>query len=273
MTIGVTGAKGFIGTYLVREMNRLGLDTKIFDGNLSDIGSVDSFLEGCDMIIHLAGNLSNNFGDLLEANVMGTHNLVESSKRHHLKKIIFTSSGAVYGEPINGNISYESDVPSPNTLYGLSKLYAEEYLNFSGISYTILRFPNVYGPGNKKGVIYNFIKSINESGRVNILGSGDQKRNFLYVEDAVDALIKSIDLIETKEIFNIADDSLYSILDVVSEMRKQGLNFEVEYHEADKTNQLKVLSEDIQKAYSILKWKPQVSLPQGLEMTIDSLIS
>lgn len=268
MLVGVTGADGFIGSYLVKQLKEKGHKTRSFQDDLSDRGALDKFTDGCDQVIHLAGVFSNDFDCLINVNVSGTRNVVDACKKNSVQRIIFSSTGAVYGEPLHNGISLEDDVLSPNTLYGLSKLYAEEYLRFSGVNFVVFRFPNVYGVGNEKGVIYHFLQSIDKSKKVTIFGSGEQKRNFLFVTDAVSAIIRALEYSGNAEVFNISDRLTYSLNDIVSILKEKNLSFEVEYQSADESNTLQNLSEDISKAKRMLAWEPMVGLKDGLELVM-----
>ncbi len=271
MLVGITGARGFIGENLIKRLDVESIQYKILTGDLLDSDAVDSFVDGCDTVVHLAGIFSDDFRKLLEANLFGTRNLVESCKKYRVGKIVFSSTGAVYGEPANDGISKEIDPLLPNTLYGLSKLYAEEYITFSGVPSVILRFPNVYGPGNEKGVVFNFLKSIREKKEVTIFGSGEQKRNFLFVDDAVQSIFSSIEYSGSETVFNISDKAIYSLNDVVEILRESGLSFDVKYQAADESNALQVLSEDISKAEKILGWTPKISLESGVRKIIKAM--
>lgn len=271
MKIGITGAAGFVGKHLVPRIRSLGHDVKSFKGDLSNISEIGSFVKDCDQIIHLASIFSNNFDDLMSVNVSGTRNIVEACKEESVKKIIFTSSGAVYGEPANGLLSCETDNPSPNTLYGISKLYAEEYIKYSGVRYIILRFSNIFGPGSNKGVVYNFIKSAKDKSQISIFGTGNQKRNFLFINDAIESIIQSVRYNGNSQIINVADSKLYSLIELAELLEEHGLKFKTFFTDSDETNQLRVLSEDINKAKRILNWRPKVGLEKGIANTIKSI--
>lgn len=270
MIVGITGSNGFIGKALVEKLQKQKdtCNVKIFNGDVLNFNQVDVFARDCNKIIHLAGILSNDFNNLIEVNVKGTRNIVDACRKNGIEKMIFASTGAVYGEPFKNGISFENDPLTPNTLYGLSKFYAEEYIRFSKIDCVILRFPNVYGPDNNKGVIYNFLESIQKEKKVNIFGTGKQKRNFLYVNDAAEAIVKTLGYRGSNKVFNIADNKLYSLNDVVEKLKNRGLKFDIEYRLADEINQLQILSENIELAKNELGWEPIVTLDLGIERII-----
>ncbi|MFA5009127.1 MAG: NAD(P)-dependent oxidoreductase [Candidatus Paceibacterota bacterium] len=266
MNIGITGSGGFIGSAVYnRLISDSDFNVKTFEGDILNIDKLNLFISGCDVVIHLAGVFSNDFEQLFNVNFKGTRNVVEVCKKYNIKKLVFSSTGAVYGEPLNGVSSFEFDLLSPNTLYGLSKFYAEEYIRFSGINCTILRFSNVYGPNNNKGVLYNFLDSIKNNGKAIIFGDGNQKRNFLYIDDAVDAIYKVLRYDGKFKIFNIADSELYTLNNVLRKIKNAGLIFEVEYRQFDENNKLDVLSENINLSMNELRWIPTVSLDIGIK--------
>lgn len=269
MLIGVTGADGFIGTHLIEQLKEGGYQHRSFQGDLLDMDALETFAEGCDQVVHLAGVFSNDFDQLMNVNVKGTRNVVEACKKQDVERIVFSSTGAVYGEPLKEGISHEEDPLLPNTLYGISKAYAEEYIRFSDLPFVILRFPNVYGPGNRKGVIYHFIDSIKKQRKVTVFGTGEQKRNFLFVEDAVDAILKTLESKRNNEVFNIADTAIYSLKDLISVLQEvRGLKFSVDFQPADESNRLQMLSESVEKARVSLGWYPTVSISDGISIVI-----
>lgn len=274
LKVGVTGASGFIGRHLVTALEKLkSVDFACFDGDLLNITDVEKYLENnpnISQIIHLAGSFAGDFNTLVASNVVTTNNLLEVATKNKVNKIIFASTGAVYGEPLN-NKSKEDDPLNPVTEYGLTKMFAEETIKYYArnreIKYIILRFPNVYGPRNNKGVIYSFTKAIRETGTIEVLGDGNQERNFLYVADAVDSLTKTLDYNSCNDIINIATPELYSLNDLISAIRMFVPVFTTTYKTKDQTNALKTLSLDISKVGRVLGWTPEVSLIEGLKKT------
>jgi len=270
LKVGITGASGFIGKHLTMELSKRGnINYVVFEGDLLKKSDLESFFKdnpNLNSIIHLAGIFSNSLEELLKINVQATSNLLEEMLKNKVNKIVFSSTGAVYGEPI-ANESIETDPRKPNTLYGVSKMYAEDiifyYTNNFGIKHIILRFPNVYGLGNTKGVIYNFIRGIKEDKKITIYGDGSQSRNFLHVSDAVGSIIKAANYRESG-IFNIADKSLYSLNDIVSILKTANIQFTVDYRDEDAANILKVLSENITRAGDRLDWHPKARVPDEL---------
>ncbi len=239
----IIGKNGFIGTYLTKHFK----------------------LEDTATLIHLAGTFSSDFDILLRDNLQTTIDAVNNAKKHNLK-LIFSSSGGIYGSALTKPWK-ESDTAKPDTLYGLSKLYAEQYINYSGITSTILRYPNVYGPHNAKGVIYSFLNEITQKGTVTILGNGEQRRDFLHVHDACTAIELASKSNEIG-IFNVSNESfsLNEVVELLKRLFKK--DFEVIHLPSDENNKLQNLNLDSTKIRSVLNWKPTISLEEGLSELI-----
>lgn len=259
----ITGHQGFIGKHLKEKLvknNKLSLI--FFNGDLLDRKKVGAFFEknkDIDQIIHLVGRFFGSFEELSQTNVIATYNLLESiSAGSNIKKIIYASSGAVYGEPI-GKDSIETDFLKPNTLYGLTKAYAEECIKYFsdnfGLHFVILRFPNVYGEGNTRGVVHNFLTDIKSKGEITVYGDGTQSRNFLHVSDACQAIEKSV-FYNKSNIFNISNPHKVTIKDIIKILGSR-YKFKVNYQKAN--NNLKDLLLNPEKAKKELKFVSRVT--------------
>ncbi|MEI7426057.1 MAG: NAD(P)-dependent oxidoreductase [Candidatus Moraniibacteriota bacterium] len=258
----ITGHDGFIGTNLLRLLKEND-DVQVvpFVGDLLKKEDVKAFFnknKNIKQIIHLVGAFFGGFDDLFRLNVLTMYNLLNVASQNSVEKIIFTSSGAVYGEPI-GTESFENDSSKPNTDYGLAKKITEDVVFYFydkyKLDYIILRFPNVYGNGNKSGVIFNFTKDIEEKGEITVCGDGNQSRNFLNVSDACGAIEKSI-FYKKSGIFNISNPIKTSIDDLVKIFQEK-YKFKIKRKEAD--NDLKDLLLSIDKAKKELGFSPQVT--------------
>jgi len=220
----VTGGAGFIGSHLVSRLISEGFEVHVLDnfftGSLENIrnylgcprlhvvkgdvrrrGDVRGALRDVDYVFHLAAvaniALSVRRPKLVnDVNVSGTLNLLIESLRFNVERFVFTSSCAVYGEPIYLPIN-EDHPTNPISPYGVSKLSAEYYCRVFhkvyGLETVILRLFNVYGPGQERspygGVIAKFIDALKSGKAPIIFGDGKQTRDFIYVDDVVDALI------------------------------------------------------------------------------------
>ena len=260
--ICITGSDGFVGKNLIDLLsNDKTIESIPFIGDLLDKDQVKSFFDRNGKfhhVVHLAGVFFGDSKKLIDINITALLHLLEEMQSRDISKIIFTSSGAVYGEPL-ANISKEDDQLNPNTFYGFTKKIAEELINYyhsnSGLEYVILRFPNVYGDGNDKGVIFNFLESIKKNKEIVVFGDGDQSRNFLHVTDACEAIYKSILFDHNSEIFNISTPEKISVNDLIKRLKAK-YDFKVTHQPAN--NNLKDLLLDSSKARNVLKFVPKV---------------
>ncbi len=264
--IGLTGASGFVGSRLRTFLELRGYQVVSFRGNLlkkSDIVSFLNDLTYLDTVVHLAGTFFGDSQKLIDVNTSATFNLTEELARRQFGKIIFASSGAVYGEPL-GERSLEGDHLRPNTVYGLAKKWAEDAIlhhhDQFDLRYVILRLPSLYGPGSEKGVIYNFLKSIKHEGAITLHGDGMQTRNFLHVDDLCVAIHKSI-LFTGSDIFNISNPSRVSLNQLI-EILKSKYDFKVKHEPAN--NNLKDLLLDVSKAQNKLDWSSAIELKESI---------
>lgn len=262
--VAITGSSGFIGSNLVRLLQEKNIPFIVFKGNLLDLDAVKEFFKAnaVKQVIHLVGSFTGSFERLIEKNVITTQHLLQAGVEAGLQKIIYTSTGAVYGEPVR-DVSLESDGRRPNTLYGLSKKMAEDvifhYHLVKGLRYNILRFPNVYGEGSKNGVLCNFLNDIHSKGSITIAGDGEQSRNFLHVSDACDAIVRSIHY-QANNIFNVSTSAKTSINDIVA-LLKRYYSFDIHHKAPD--NNLKSLLLDTSKAAAVLGFKALVEDPSS----------
>lgn len=195
MKILITGHLGFIGSYLTKKLEAIGLDKK--EGN--NILNCD--LPDADIVIHLAAepgvikSVEDPYTNA-ETNILGTIRLL---KRYPNAKFIFASSGGTIQETIE----------SP---YGLSKYTCEEYIKLLHDNYVILRFPNVYGKGSRS-VIDKFLND-----DIVIFGDGSADRTYGYIDDIVDGIIKSLDW--EKGTYKLGSDQDYTVLEIANAIGK-----------------------------------------------------
>ena len=298
MKILVTGGAGFIGSHVVDSYIFLGHDVVIVD-NLSTgkkefinpkakfyhLDLLDTKLEDIfkkerfDIVNHHAAqmNVRHSVEDPLfdaRVNILGTLNVLENCRKYDLKKIIFASSGgAVYGDqefyPIKEDVERK-----PNSPYGMSKKICEDYLSYfnynHNLKFTALRYPNVYGPRQnphgEAGVVSIFLSLLMENKNVQIYGNGNQTRDYVFVQDVVNAN----NLVLSKgdnEFFNVSTgiptnvNQIYEKLKLMTESKSKAVNIEQKVGDVLRN----YLSWD--KARSILNWNYKVSLDEGLDLT------
>jgi len=255
--IGITGTKGFVGKNLIKKLKKTNKKYVCFKGNLLNKKSLENFFKRNNptTIIHLAGTFNPPFKDQINGNLLTTWNILEIGLNHKLKKIIYASSYAVYGEAKKPFI--EKDKLNPTTSYALSKVFAEDCINFytnkKKINSIILRFSNIYGKNNNKGVIHDFIKKIKINKKIIINGNGNQSRNFIHVNDACTAIIKSIDY-KNSAIFNIGSTKEINLNQLANELKKKYI-FEINYINPKNKQESYLINSN--KAKKLLKFTPK----------------
>ncbi len=296
----VTGGAGFIGSHLVDRLIQEGNQVVVID-NLStgkrkqvnkkavlykmDIRSkrVERVFrkERPLIVVHLAAQMdvrrsTENPGFDADVNILGTLNLLEHAVKNGVRKVSFASSGgAVYGEQevFPAAESHRTDPMSP---YGISKLAGEKYLAFytntTGLRHVALRFANVYGPRQdsegEAGVVAIFSKHMLEGGQPIINGTGKQTRDFVYVDDVVESIMVTIGE-DIQGIFNVGTgqettvNECYGIIKKLTNSSCKDL-----YGAAKKGEQFRSVL-DVRKLSERFGWDPQVSLSDGLKMTVE----
>ena len=280
----IFGGSGFIGKHLISKMNGkydfLSLSRTLEDNSLcSEVGNIlepksyESFLENTETIINLVGQVEPNLDQFASSNLTGSLNLLNSAVKYNIKNIILISTINVYGEN-NNSPSKETDTLSPISNYGIIKMMNEKlYEHFSkihDINITILRLSGVYGPGKIKGFFPQMINAINDESIVlEPYNYGNQLRDFIYIDDVIDGILKSISHNSSGfDIFNISSGNRYSIKEIISITEKlSNSHIGVEYS-STKFDE-KCLWADNSKAKLILNFDPKTSLNSGIQKTLN----
>jgi len=286
MKIVMTGASGFIGRHLLKrlegrhEFSILSHRTaappvrgaRVFKGDVLDSSSLEGLCEGADLALHLAYSFDANGEELFAVNVNGTANFVDECVRAGVRRFVLFSSAAVYGE--SKSAPTEDAVPMPETSYGIAKRMAEAEVEKravkSGIKTVVLRLTNVYGPGGR-GVVNKYVSAISSGQPVILHGNGKQERDFVYVEDVINAVEKVIGYrpgeSEILNIFNISGGSCISLLGLIALVEKV-LEKKAEVRkEPERPGSVRRLWADISKARRVLGWAPKVGLEEGIRLT------
>lgn len=300
MKILVTGGAGFIASHLVDRLIALGHEVVIID-NLSsgkkeylnpqarfyqiDIAApkVEEIFENCkfDYVYHLAAQIDvrKSVEDPIfdnQVNVLGGWNILKNCLKHKVKKIIFTSTGgALYGEATE--LPTKEDYPTnPISPYGIHKLTFEKYLHYAkevfGQDYLVLRLANVYGPrqykGGEAGVVSIFVDNA-VSGKESVInGDGSQTRDYVFVLDVVEALIKGLetDFVGALNIATAKEKNVMDIVTAISLALGKKMAFK---HGPAKIGEQQRSCLCYKKALEILGWKPQVNLEEGIKKTLE----
>ena len=236
MNILVTGASGFIGQNLVVKLlslkhNVITLDlkqnitnTKHYQIDITNFNELMSIQDDIDIIYHLAAQ-SYGKGSIIDpdldlnCNIKGTLNICRFAELKSIKKIIYTSSMAVYG---NKEISIENDLPAPLSNYGVSKLAGEYYIKKCLIPYSIFRLYNTYGPGQdltneSKGIVSAFVTQIIKgTNTIEVTGSLERYRDIIFIDDVIDALLLGLNNNTNNETFNISTNQKTTIAELIN---------------------------------------------------------
>ena len=302
MKILVTGGAGFIGSHLMRKLKEAGYEAVALD-NLST-GLRESLLpdmklvvmdthddaveelfqkEHFDAVVHLAAqtlvsdSMTDPENDMYQ-NVAGTVRILECCRKYGVKRIIFSSSAATYGDVDKKALPIAETLPqTPLSFYGLTKKTAEKYLELYhlayGLDYVVLRFANVYGErqgdGGEGGVISIFTKRLAQGKGITIFGDGKQTRDFVYAGDIADGIIDALTTDAKNTAYNLStteETSLNELVQILS--RIAGKEITPAY---DKPREGDIYRSSLNNAKAIcnLGWKPKVSLEEGLKRTFE----
>lgn len=299
MRVAVTGGLGFLGHHLVRrlvdeyevvvldnfsrgtrrdEVLKLGVEVR--DVDVRDVYMLLDALDGADRVVHLAALIDvheSRERPLLyhEVNTSGTLNVLYAAAENQVDSIVFASSAAVYGEPIYLPVDEEHPL-NPISVYGATKAAAEQYCRaFNrayGLSVAILRIFNVYGPGQSgsyAGVITRFIERILRGQPLMIYGDGRQTRDFVYVDEVVEAIVRALRLEKGLHVVNVASGGETSILGLARLLeeiagRAPGIVFRER-----RIGDIRRSYASIARMESVLGYRPRVSLEEGLRKTLE----
>jgi UDP-glucose 4-epimerase len=293
LKITITGGSGFIGTYLSESLKNHH-EVKILDVNppktknvefnkcdLSNDNQISEIIKGSEIVIHLAAAVGVKMTEeepikTLDLNILGTRKILDACKENKIKKIIFSSSSEVYGEPHKVPIN-ENEPAMPITNYGVSKIAGEEYVKAYSkkydFKYSILRFFNAYGSKQSKSfVIPEFVNNAILDKPIIIHGSGKQIRAFCHINDIVNGINLSIEK-GNNDLFNIGNNlEPITILDLAKKIisitkSKSEIKF-VPFEDSNRQRSREIINRipDISKAKKILEFEPSISLNEGIKL-------
>ena len=277
-SILITGATGFIGKHLVKKIPNYNMAIDQNGKNIDlRIRKEVLKIKKADIVIHLAGkipsekNYSKNI--FFEHNILGTLNILEYCIKKKVKKMIFVSS-YVYGNPKKTPTNEKHEIKPHNT-YTKSKVLCEElckiYAQKYKIQIIILRPFNIFGNLQKDdSLISNIIKSIKNNSHITIINKNN-KRDYLLIDDLIDAIIKLIDYKCKFEIFNIGSGKSYSFEKIVQLFEKKTKNKIKRKYEISKSNRIPKIQADISKIKKEIKWNPKYTFEEGIEKIISKI--
>ena len=297
----VTGGAGFLGAALANRLARDGHQVRVIDdlsagdparldervlftrGDVADRPKLWTLLQDVDCVYHLAARVLVSESILYpreynEVNVGGTVSVMEAMRDAGVHRVVLTSSGAVYGEQAHQPVR-EDQSPNPQSPYAVSKLAAEYYVRtigaLWGIETVILRIFNAYGPEQNlppshPPVMPRFLHQALRGGSLVIFGGGGQTRDFVYVDDVVEALVAAATASDVdRRIINVGSGRETSINELAALVAKVvGRGVEV-LHSPAESGGVSHLCADVAVARRLLGYEPRVGLAQGLRLTLE----
>ena len=296
MNIIVTGGAGFLGRHLCRALSEEGHSLKIIDlkqnpefetivADVRDSEKMKELITDAEVVFHLAslieaGESVEKPDKYIDYNINGTLSVLEAMRLNGAKTFVFSSSAAIYGEPLQVPIK-EDDRTMPINPYGMTKLAMEgllrSYVETHGFTGVALRYFNLYGPGEhhepETHAIPRFIEQVYKGDEVTVWGDGSHLRDYVCIDDIVDAHLKTLDLIHQQpqkyHYMNLSTEKPNSVVEVV-EIIGQAMNKKANIkHHAPRPGDPQKLYADASKAKNVLSWKAKIDLEMGLKKTVE----
>jgi UDP-glucose 4-epimerase len=298
MKILVTGGSGFIGSHIVehyqnrateiRVLDNLrtgyrknldGLDCVFIEGSVTDRELVRKAMDGVDLVFHLAALVSvpesmEKPGECVDINVHGLLNVLEEASAAGVRKLVFASSAAVYGDnPVVPKV--ETMLPEPKSPYAITKLDGEYYLDMfrreGRLETAALRFFNVFGPrqdpkGAYAAAVPIFIERAVRGEDITIFGDGAQTRDFIYVKDIVGALAFAAETAGVTGVFNAGYGGQITINDLAAQIIANAVTSSQILHAPERPGDVKHSRASAGKLLAA-GWKPRLTLEEGLAAT------
>jgi len=299
MKVVVTGGAGFIGSHIVKILIDKGHEVRVIDNlsrgfknlvdsradlqieDLKNQDNITSLLQGYSAVIHLGNYIVvpesvDKAVEYTENNVVNTVKLLEAMKDAGVKKMIFSSSATVYGEPKELPLREDAPIAIQTNQYGASKVAMESFISTYHKLYdfdvVLLRYFNPYGPNElhdpETHAIPNFIISTLKKEPIPLYWKGEQVRDFIYVEDLADAhtvVLEGAGL----EIFNIGTEKGTKVKDVLDNIFKL-VGYEVEINDlGERAGDAKATYASSKKIEEAFGWRAKTDLPLGLKKTIE----
>ncbi len=300
----VTGGAGFIGSHFVDRLLDEGYDTVAYDnfstgqerflersarhprfrlvrGDLMDRDALATAAAGTDIVFHMAANADVRFGTDrperdVHQNALATFYVLEAMRATGVTRIVFSSTGSVYGEPTVFPTPENAPFPLQTSLYGAAKLASEgliqAYCEGFGFRGHIFRFVSILGERYSHGHIFDFYKQLREHpGELHVLGDGGQRKSYLYIHDCVDAVMHALEHATARvNILNLGTDHYCRVNDSIAWIAEElGLAPALSYSGGERgwVGDSPFIFLDCHKMRS-LGWQPQVSIRDGVIRTL-----
>ncbi len=298
----VTGGAGFIGSHLAEELIRRGHRVRVadsfitgkrenlevipsaefYEGDLADLMFAERACEGIEYVLHQAAipSVPRSVDDPVtsnRANITATLNVLDAARRAGVKRLVYAGSSSAYGD--TPTLPKHEDMPTaPKSPYALQKLVGEQYCrmftDLYGFETVTTRYFNVFGPRQDPGSAYSgvislFATAIPAGKRPIIYGDGEQTRDFTYISNVVDGVLRACEAPNASgEVVNVATGLRISLNELLRVLNKLvGTNVEPIYKEA-RVGDVRDSQADISKAKSLLGYTPRVSFEEGLKQTL-----
>ncbi len=303
----ITGGAGFVGSNLADRLLAAGDEVTCFDnfstgqrrfiepamasprfrlieGDILDLPSLTRAMTGHDTVFHLAANADVRHGAErprrdLEQNTIGTHNVLEAMRAVGVRRIAFSSTGSVYGEPEVFPTPETCPFPIQTSLYAASKLAGESlitaYCAAFGFRAFIFRFVSILGERYSHGHVFDFVGSLSkDSNRLRVLGDGSQRKSYLYIQDCIDAILLAAERCEAPvNILNLGADEYCCVNDSIGWIcEKLAVASAARIHRRMRgwIGDSPFIYLDT-KAIRSLGWKPKLTIRQAVVRTVDYL--
>jgi UDP-glucose 4-epimerase len=297
----VTGGAGFLGTAVSNQLAKDGHAVHVLDdlsndttfaglhpsvtftkGSVNDIPLLWSLLYDVDCVYHLAARVSVPESllhprEYSQVNVVGTVSLMEAMRDSGVRRVVFTSSGAVYGRQSDQPV-HESDDPIPDSPYAVSKWAAEQYIHTIGdlwhMETVALRIFNAYGPGQSlpaahAPVVPRYLRQALNGGSIVIYGDGTQSRDFVYISDVVAALVSAATATGVnRQVINVGSGVETAVNDLIACIEMVNGRSVNRIHNTEKSGGVTRLVADISRARALLGYRPLISLKKGIKLTL-----
>ena len=305
MRVFVTGAAGFIASHMVDRLLAAGHSVVGFDNmstgqrrflagalghpqfrfhqaDLLDRTSLAQAIEGAELVVHFAANADVRFGTEhprkdLDQNTIATWNVLEAMREQGSKRIVFSSTGSVYGEPDIFPTPETCPFPIQTSLYGASKLAAEgliqAYCEGFGLQAYIFRFVSILGERYSHGHVFDFYQQLAEHPEhLHVLGNGHQRKSYLYVQDCIDGILAAIERANDKvNTFNLGTDEYCEVNDSIGWICEHlGLRPKFTYSGGERgwVGDSPFILLDCSRIRA-LGWRPRLTIKQAVLATIE----